>query len=318
MSKALALWKTIRPVNLLIMALTMWGVYGAAMNLTDHIDRQPILFALLTFSIVLMAAGGNIINDIEDMEVDSFNNPGKNIVGQILPTNYALRLYRITTTAGVIIGLIISFVYRDPYLGFLIVFIAASLWLYSIFFQKLMLIGNLTIAMLCGILPLLVIVQMNYEGLSTTKPDEFDFLDSLGMAMSQVLAELICIVYGVFAFMTTLIREIIKDMEDMDGDSKAHYRTLPIKYGFHRARTVSVGLTILMLTLLFVLLVQSLLNEDCPKQIPLLTAFVLLPLLFSLYKMTQMSSSSDASSISSWLKISMGIGIATTIFFWFI
>mgnify|MGYP001084833012 CR=1 FL=1 len=113
MTKWQALWKTMRPLNLLIMALTMIGMYGALFNQLDGIEVDHFLFGVLTLSIVLLGAGGNVINDIEDVVVDAINKPGKNQIGVSISRTRAMNWYFILTLTGLLMGLIVSTIQKD-------------------------------------------------------------------------------------------------------------------------------------------------------------------------------------------------------------
>ncbi len=319
MTKWQALWKTMRPLNLLIMALTMIGMYGALFNQLDGIEVDHFLFGVLTLSIVLLGAGGNVINDIEDVVVDAINKPGKNQIGVSISRTRAMNWYFILTLTGLLMGLIVSTIQKDLLLFLIILFIAVSLWFYTRWMQKQVLIGNFVVGVLCGLLP--VISLLFCLGERTYSLDEITF--NIGTYSSQhdsFLAALqITKFYTLFAFLLTLTREIAKDMEDMTGDSQAGYRTLPIVVGFKKTGTIIWAM--LILTILILGLSFFELGFQTSSQMPMsITGPIILLVCIMIIVRGEgpITSIKKVNSISKYLKITMALGIATTAFFWFL
>lgn len=318
MSKWHALWKTVRPLNLLIMALTMIGVYGAIVNQLEGLDSNHVLFGILCLSIVLLGAGGNVINDIEDVEVDAINKPGENQVGLTMSKGWAMNWYFILTLSGLLLGLIVSTIQEDLLLFLIILFIAVSLWFYTRWMQKQVLIGNFVVAVLCSILPLISMLYVFLAKANHHQNLESNFMNNLSKGFSELGTELIALPYFFLAFSLTLARELAKDIQDINGDESTGYRTFAVTYGFKKAKTILIFLLSLILILKLIFLIFIIFDMKEVGIFLVLLAFVLFPISFTVVSAIRMRTSSDAASTSKWLKISMALGIATTAFFWFL
>src|SRR5688572_8613564 len=172
-------------------------------------------FWLLTLSTVLIAAAGYIINDYYDIKIDAINKPDRIIIGKDLTRRKAMLWHLFLSGLGVIIGGLLSVKVGLVNLGAVML-----LWGYSADLKKRPFWGNLTIAFLAATMVLVVSVLADD--------------DNLGVWA-----------YAAFAFVSTLVREIIKDLEDMKGDAAHDCRTLPIVLGIPKTRVVVYALLIL-------------------------------------------------------------------------
>ena len=200
-------------------------------------------FALMVFSTLLITAGGNIINDITDIDSDRINKPEKLWVGKLMTKKSAYSLYIALTAAGVITGFYLSF--RIGYLmfGFIYLAIALMLYFYSSNYQKIALAGNITVSLLSA---MVILIVWLYEFFALrSQPALFAKL----MPVSGFVSVLIW-GYAAFAFLTSLIREIVKDIEDIEGDTKAGYKTLPVVSGAGRANKFVIVLTVITMAAL--------------------------------------------------------------------
>ena len=190
-------WITIlRPLNLLQATLAV-VLTTAFLGELDQI--RSLMFLIL--SVITINAGGNIINDIYDLEIDRINRPDRPLPSGTMSVGQA-RIYLIVLFA---IGLLFSWLIS------LETFIIAgpisipTLIAYSACFKRQPLIGNLTVSFMLGLAFIYV-----------------------GAAFGNIQATL---VMAALAFGFTLIREIVKDLEDMEGDAKDDARTLPLVWG---------------------------------------------------------------------------------------
>ena len=181
-------------------------------------------FFLLSLSTVLIAAGGYIINDIEDVVSDSINKNEKRIVGVHLHENTANNLYTLITFLGVLIGFGLTMLYDIKLIGFINVFTAGLLYFYSNTYKCVALIGNLVISILTGMVMIVLLV---------TEPS--------AMASNEI--KVFVSGFALFAAILTLIREIIKDIEDMKGDALVGCKTLPIVIGSGPSKWIATGIT---------------------------------------------------------------------------
>jgi 4-hydroxybenzoate polyprenyltransferase len=238
--------KTIRPINLLIIIITMLSlrylviepvlVQLSAMLKTELVLQMTVLqFSLLVLSVILIAAGGYIINDVYDVEIDRKNKPGKNKVGQQISESLGFNVYYILTATGIITALSLGFWLGNYNLALLHIAVAASLWFYATNFKKSFLIGNLIISLCVGLIPIVVgfyeIVPLQEEYFHLSEKYKNFNLNFLSYWM---------IGFAVFGFLATLAREITKDMEDKEGDISQNAKTLPIVAGNAIAKIVVV------------------------------------------------------------------------------
>lgn len=202
--------KMSRPVNLVIVAFAqlMTAYFLVETTGSGHsVLLDPNLYAII-FSTVILAAAGYMINDYYDVKIDYVNKPEEVIIGKGMKRRMVLFLHSALNFTGIGIGYIVS-----PKIA-LINFIAAFLlWLYSNSLKRQPFIGNLVVALLTGVT--IWIIGFYYQK-----------------------SELLVLTYAIFAFFLNLIREIIKDIEDRQGDRKHGCRTLPIVIGFRNTKKV--------------------------------------------------------------------------------
>ena len=197
-------------------------------------------FSLLLLSIVLISAAGYIINDIEDVISDKINKPKKLIVSKVITKEKANQWYKITNTLGIALGILFCLNISKPTYSFIFIGASLLLYLYSKKLKSKPLIGNLIIAFLIGI-SIFILAFFEFNFILKTEP--------------QNLAFTIITVLSIFAFCMNLTREIIKDIEDVNGDYALKISTLPILLGVNRTKNIA-NLTILLPIglLLFILL----------------------------------------------------------------
>ena len=188
-------------------------------------------FFLITLSTILIAAGGYIINNIEDIASDSINKKENRIVGIYIHEKTANNLYTLVTFLGVMIGFLLTMFYDIRLIGFINVFTAGLLYFYSNTYKCIALLGNLVISILtCMALLLLLIIEP--------------------AALTNSEIKLFIAGFAIFAAAFTFIREIIKDIEDMKGDSVVGCKTLPIMIGSNPTKWIIVALSVILLCLL--------------------------------------------------------------------
>ncbi len=294
--KILAFFKLIRWKNLLMLTITQLLLkYVLFKNYEITTSLNDIDFILLIISTISIAAGGYIINDIIDRKSDAINKPNNVFVGKYFSVKESILYYLLLSVSGVLAGVHLSFKIGFPVFSIIFVSIAMLLFLYSYSLKRVALLGNLTISFLVGFSILIV-------GLLDIAPNigEINFT-------KQIFILKILIAYALFSTGLNLIREIIKDIEDVDGDYIEHMKTLPILIGRIRARNVTFVITILFaLSLIYILI----LNKNIGEYIVVYgLTLVVLPLLYLIYKMYDAEAKSDYKKLSSLLKIIMVLGI---------
>lgn len=235
---------------------------------------------LISISTVLIAAAGYIINDYYDVKIDFVNKPERVVVDKLLKRRVVMAAHSILNFAGIGIGFLVSF--KIALINFLS---ALLLWLYSNHLKRLPFVGNVAVALLTG--AALLVIAIYYQ-----------------KNMFLVL------VYAIFAFSITLIREIIKDIEDMKGDTVFGCRTLPVIWGIRKTKMIIYLLSSVFTALLFYL--ASVLDN------PTLTIFfavLIIPLSHFIYRLITADTKKDFSYLSTYCKILMLSGILSMTFF---
>jgi 4-hydroxybenzoate polyprenyltransferase len=293
-------------------ALTQYALqYAILLPELSKIAIKPLLpdlqFFLLVCSTILIAAGGYVVNDIEDVDIDRLNKPeNKRIVERIYPIRICWKIYWAITFLGFFISLYLAFFILD-FLQLVIYPTAVFLlWAYSKWFKRQFLIGNLVVAGFCAFVAWVVfyaqslpqIIQgYSFDTFNTYTFKQFDMPYS---------AKIVFIGYAIFAFISTLFREIIKDMEDVTGDKAQGCRTLPIVLGIHKAKIIAfiVGFIFILAILFF----NYLLKNDYFKII-ILNLTIALPVCYALFLLIKAKEKEDYSRLSKIAKLIMLSGL---------
>lgn len=242
---------------MIIIALTMYGLGwffdGLLQNAATGI--QSLDFFLLVFSTTLIAAGGNIINDYFDRRADRINKPEKLIIGKYVKRRVAILTHILINFIAFSIAAYLS--WKSETFGYVFIHLLTinMLWFYSMYFKRKFLIGNVMIAGMTAMVPLLVGFYYD-QSISSGALEVNNFNDGLTFISVKILIPILSVALAGFAFIINLGREIIKDMEDIPGDEILKARTIPIVLGVSSARwIVTVILSFAALfTILLVLL----------------------------------------------------------------
>jgi len=231
--------KLIRYPNLLLLAL-MQLIFRYGFLKWQHVPLSLAdwQYVLLVFSTVLIAAGGYIINDIFDQNTDGENKPNRSYVGKSISENAAYNLYVVVNIAGVGIGFYLSNVIQKPAFAAVFILITATLYLYATSLKQILILGNIIIALLLSFSILIIgvfdLFPATYEGNQAEMRTLFSILSD----------------YAIMAFIINFIREIVKDMEDVNGDYNQGMRTLPIVLGVKRTAKVTFALSLIPIVIL--------------------------------------------------------------------
>lgn len=252
MKKIAAFFKLVRWQNLLMVALMMLLVYHCVLSPLSYfsdIDIFPssISFVLLVISLIFIVAASYVINDVFDVETDKYNKPEKKLIPNVFSQKEANLYYVILTFLGLTSGLVSSILVLNVKFYMLlavIVLLACILYSYSSTYKKKLFVGNLIVSLSVAIA---VFLPYLFELLYLS--NNVLFLSECKDLVKNIVY--FVLIYTVFAFLLTLIREIIKDVEDMDGDGRTHCRTIPVVYGLSKTKTMLYILVVLLLILLF-------------------------------------------------------------------
>lgn len=186
---------------------------------------------LLIISTVLIAAGGYVINDYFDVKIDRINRPDDVVVTRYISREGAMRLAIILSGIGVVTGLAAAWWAKSWTLMMIFVVIPGLLWFYSASYKRQLLVGNIVVAFTAALVPLLVAIA------------NADFLRHLygeTLAYTPIIGELYIWLGGfaAFAFLITIAREMMKDIEDIEGDREMECRTMPIVWGMKASKVI--------------------------------------------------------------------------------
>jgi 4-hydroxybenzoate polyprenyltransferase len=277
---SLGFLRLIRWPNLLIIVMTQ---YMARLFLIGPVREWRLILQdktlfLISLSTVLIAAAGYVINDYFDVKIDLINKPERVIIGRYLKRRVAMTTHQVFNVLGCIIGLWVS-----KWVFLVSVSSVTLLWLYASYFKKRPFIGNLIVSLLTALS--LVILGVYYP-------------------QNRTLVGL----YALFAFGITLIREIIKDIEDVRGDASHGCRTLPIVWGIYRTKWVIYLLVALFIPSLF-LAAHWLQNQQLAWMF-----FALLGLIgWLVYRLVYADTKKEFGALSNLCKIIMLIGMISMV-----
>lgn len=278
--------KLIRSKNLLIVALTQylmrWGIIYPILKMNDFsFQFSEFHFFLLVLASICITAAGYVINDYFDTKVDLLNRPSTVIIDKEIDRRYAILLHWALNFIGILLGFYVSFVAGVPFLGFMFILASGILWFYSTTYKRQFLIGNLIVAIMTAAVPFVVVVfeipllNKTYGDIMLANNTNFNYIIAwVG-------------VFAYFAFLTTLAREIIKDVEDFEGDEAYGRNTLPIVLGIPKTKAVIIFIvvsTILSLVYLFKTYLLINWNEEIDfVSLIYFLLFLILPLFLLVY-----------------------------------
>ncbi len=297
--------KLIRFQNLIIIALIQIFIkYGLFHSLGIDITLNNFDFALLVLSTICIAAAGNIINDLYDVSIDKINKPHKVLIGKKISEKTANNLFIILNVIGVAIGFYLSNQIERPMFSAIFIVISALLYLYASYLKSMLLVGNIVVSILVAYC--LIIVGL------------FDLLPAINFLNqeNQSFAFRIILDYALFAFFINFIREIVKDIQDVDGDKNGGMNTLPILIGRKRASNIAFGMGIIAMfgTVYYVYM------HFYYSQIAVLYFLfcIMAPLLYFCIKIWDAETKSEFAFLSKLLKIIMFLGMCSILLFSFI
>ncbi|GAB4135248.1 MAG: geranylgeranylglycerol-phosphate geranylgeranyltransferase [Bacteroidia bacterium] len=249
--------KLIRFPNLLILAFTEYMLRWFLIKPVLELKRVDIGFSVLenaitetdfflfSLSTVMIAAAGYIINDYFDVRIDDINRPSTNVVGKTIKRRVAMGAHMVINILGCGIGIWLSYKYDLLKVGsFIYITVPALLWFYSTNLKKQFLIGNIVIALITGLIPIMV---MLFELTSIYKANP-ELVQGGLLNLSDVYS--VGKMYALFAFVISLLREIIKDAEDYEGDMAYGGKTAPIVLGIAKTKMLITGIAAVMMALI--------------------------------------------------------------------
>lgn len=294
--------KLIRYQNLLMLAfMQLVFRYGFLKLQNIPLALSDWQYGLLVLATVSIAAGGYIINAILDVKTDTDNRPSTIIIGKSISETEGYNLYIGFTVFGVVSGFYLSNIINKPSFASLFIIIAATLYFYSLSLKQSLLIGNLIIALLLSVSLLIV-------GVFDLYPVTFEENRAVMGLLFGILLD-----YAIFAFLLNFIREIVKDLEDVKGDSNQEMCTLPIVFGVKRTTIL-----VFVLSIIPILCVLYYLNYYLFQSGLILSAiygfvFILAPLIYFTIKIGSATQTKDFRHLSTVLKWVLFFGILSIV-----
>ncbi len=282
-------WKNL---SILSVSLVLFKFFLSPLFNSPHI-LTSFQFILLNITVLFLAAAGNIINDIYDIDCDTINKPSKVFIEKKISKKQAWFLYLLFNSIGLFSGIYLSFLTNIEAASFYFSGIVLLLFLYSKYLKQTPIIGNIIVSFLVSLNPLTYL-------LFETK---FQILENKYV--------LLLILFSLFAFLINFIREIVKDMEDIKGDYNADLKTLPILIGIKRTTKIVTTISLLTLVLLFEFAIHYT-NSKVTLIYTLL--FIVSPFLYFIFKIRKMNKKQEFHKMSSLLKLILIFGLIYTIF----
>tara|TARA_R110000850_G_scaffold80862_1_gene173593 strand:+ start:145465 stop:146379 length:915 start_codon:yes stop_codon:yes gene_type:complete len=301
----LPLLNLIRYKNLLFIIIIQLLIKYALFEPFDiDTSLSAFQYALLVLSTISIAAGGYVINDIYDIRTDAINKPNKRLIGKKITEQTAYNYYIACNVIGVGIGFYLANFIDRPGFAAIFIIISALLYLYASYLKSIVLVGNIVVAVLVAMTIMIVGI--------------FDLFPAITDQNLQSLSTIFYILldYALFALLLTFIREIVKDIEDINGDKNVGMQTLPILIGRKRS-----GLTVFVLTAATIaIVVYYIYTYMYTQQIAMLyfLFFVIAPLLYFCIKILSAEKQKDYHTLSGILKITMFFGMLSLLLYPFL
>lgn len=302
--------RLLRIPNLLIVAVTQfllqYLVLIPALEQAHLLPSLPLIqFSLLVFTTILIAGGGYVINDIIDQHTDFINKPERAIVGRKIPLTTASQLYWSINILGAFIAIYLSCFVEQIYLFSIYPAAVLLLYVYSKYLKQTALLGNLVVAFFCAGVAGIV--------LFSERVAFQEIMDKLPVLYQKI--KWVFTGYIVFAFLTTMVREIIKDLEDIEGDQDSGLQTLPIQYGIPLAKRLALGIMTLLNILLVIGFYWLYINESNISWIFCLFGLII-PCIYLFISITKAIEKIHFSKLSRLIKLIMLSGLLLIIILW--
>jgi 4-hydroxybenzoate polyprenyltransferase len=317
-NKFLAFLKLIRIENILMIALTqvllrylilqkVFSIYNI------HLELDDSLFYLVVLSTVLIAAAGYIINDYFDVKTDLINHPDTVVVDRVIKRRIAIILHMAFTFIGIFLGMYAAL--KTGYLRLAIFHFAAAilLWFYSTHLKKQLFIGNFVVSILTASVAFMPFV---YE-LGVMQKIHPGFILNYKHAVFSAF-KITCI-FSLFAFITSMAREVIKDIEDYKGDKATGGLTMPIVWGIRSSKLNAFFLLVITAILLLFVVYNTVRMQRIVlsvNNIYILCALVVPLLILSFYTLRSQESK-QFKNASLMLKFIMLLGLCYSFIFYY-
>jgi 4-hydroxybenzoate polyprenyltransferase len=294
--------KLIRYQNLLLLALMQLLIRNGFLEYQNiPLALNNWQYSLLVFATLMIAAGGYIINNIMDQATDAINKPNQVVVGKKISETKAYNIYLLVTILGVGTGFYLSNTIEKPGFAAIFIVISATLYLYATSLKQMILIGNIIVAFLLAFSVLIIGI--------------FDLLPVINPENKLVMADLFAILldYALFAFVINFIREIVKDLEDVNGDYNQGMNTLPIALGIKRTSKVVLILSLVPIIMVVMYIKKYFFAYDLYVATIYSLITIVAPLLYFSVKMADAKKEKEFRHLSMILKLIILFGLFSII-----
>ena len=303
--------KMIRLPNLIFIVLTQVLFHVSVLDtILLPVGIRPAIdgwnFVLLSVSSVLIAAAGYIINDYFDINIDQINKPRANVVDKIVSRRWAMAWHFVLSGLGIILS---GWLAWRTGLWYILIgnFICVLLlFAYSVSLKRKLLVGNVVISLLTA----WVIVVISFSELIIITANNSALIEAINKI------ERIGFLYASFAFISSLIREAIKDIEDLQGDEKYGCRTMPIVWGVNAAK-VYIAVWLVVILALLVILQVYVARFEWWWAMAYSIVFIIGPFVLIFLRLYKAKDQKDYHRLSNWTKLVMLTGILSMVFFYF-
>ena len=305
----LALARLVRFPNLIIVALTQYLLYYCVFF--PHFEKWDINprmglihFSLLVLVTVVLTASGYVINDVMDIKADKINKPKTMVISRYISRRTALWLYFCLQAVGFFLSIYLSFHVENLRLLILYPTAAIGLYAYSSVLKRRPLFGHLLIAAYCAGVALVVWLSELPAFLSLSKIDP----------ESAFYLKQITISYAIFAFLSTLLRELIKVLQDEQGDRQAAYQTTAIVWGQKKVKNLCLVLSIVLLLLLVISGFYFATHFNA-LNVSLMIFLLALPIVFIIHGLNRIGVTPNFKQLSRLTKLLMLLGVLVLLSF---
>ena len=297
------LFRLIRLPNLIIVAVTQALIYYQLLHKTFRNysltgSFNSFEFVLFVIATILITASGYIINDIYDIETDRINKPDKRIIQVHLSVSNAWKIYFSMIITGVLISLYLAVQRNDLFYWFIYPVAIFLLYGYSRWFKGIPYLGNIIVSLFCAAVPGIfylseasILKELKIKDLSS-------FLSLHGLLLS----------YVIFAFLTNLYREIVKDLQDEAGDKLANIHTAAVYYGKKNTKFVAL-FSALVISMVITFTFSQAIFSNIPYLFAVQCLLIQIPLSVSIIKLIQAKDDKAFRNVGLWIKLIMINGL---------
>ena len=297
------LFRLIRLPNLIIVAVTQALIYYQLLQLTfrkyslsgTFSSFEFVLFAVAT---ILITASGYIINDIYDIETDRINKPDKRIIQVHLSVSNAWKIYISIILTGAFISLYLAVQRYDLFYWFIYPVAIFLLYGYSRWFKGIPYLGNIIVSLFCAAVPGIFFLSEAHILKELKIKDFSSFLSLHGLLLS----------YVIFAFLTNLYREIVKDLQDEAGDKLANIHTAAVYFGNKTTKFVALFIA-LIISIVIIYTFSQAIFSNIPYLFAVQCLLIQMPLSVSIIKLIQAKNDKAFRNVGLWIKLIMINGL---------